>query len=234
MPLSLSRNLEWNMFNYSSENKIDLNVSVKYIGLPHLSFPGSASLIAIQQCPEYLNKVLITYISESSISVTLLITLSVSPSLSFYLLSVPYPALLYWNQIYMITKNPTAITVLFKCTYTLLNHAPLLSLNPLLLTAHIMRESNLYHPPMSYLTASATFLISPLRFSLNLNNHRVSTSAETMTASVLFVRSGASHQILTTCPAGEALSRRFVVATRQREWGNWVGRAGVFCLKGGL
>lgn len=63
------------MFNYSSENKIDLNVSVKYIGLPHPSISGSASLITIQQCPEYLNKVLITYISESSISVTLLITL---------------------------------------------------------------------------------------------------------------------------------------------------------------
>lgn len=68
------------MFNYSSENKIDLNVSVKYIGLPHLAISGSASLITIQQCPEYLNKGLITYISESSISATLLITLSVSPS----------------------------------------------------------------------------------------------------------------------------------------------------------
>lgn len=66
------------MFNYSSENKIDLNVSVKHIGLPHLSISGSLSLITIQQCPEYLNKVRITYISESSISVTLLITLSVS------------------------------------------------------------------------------------------------------------------------------------------------------------
>lgn len=83
------------MFNYSSENKIDLNVSVKYIGLPHLSVSGSPSLITIQQCPEYLNKVLITYISESSISVTLLITPSVSPSLSLHLLSVSYPALLY-------------------------------------------------------------------------------------------------------------------------------------------
>lgn len=62
------------MFNYSSENKIDLNVSVKYIGLPHLSISGSPSLIIIQQCPECLNKVLITYISEPSISVTLLIT----------------------------------------------------------------------------------------------------------------------------------------------------------------
>ena len=84
------------MFNYGSENKIDLNVSVKYIGLPHLS-PSLAlpPLITIQQRPEYLNKVLITYISESSISVTLLITPSVSLSPSLSILSVPYPTLLY-------------------------------------------------------------------------------------------------------------------------------------------
>lgn len=70
------------MFNYSSENKIDLNVSVGHIGLPYLSISGSSCLITIQQCPEYFNKVLTTYISEPSISVTLLITLSVSPSTS--------------------------------------------------------------------------------------------------------------------------------------------------------
>lgn len=79
------------MFNYTREKKITLNVSVKHIGLPHLSTSGSASLISSQQCPEYLSEVLITYISESSISVTLLITLSVSLSSSCQL----YSALLY-------------------------------------------------------------------------------------------------------------------------------------------
>lgn len=86
------------MFNYSGENKIALNVSVKYIGLPRLAISGAPSLITIQQYPEYLNKVRITYISESSMSVTQLIILSVSPSSPssfFYRLSVPYPALLY-------------------------------------------------------------------------------------------------------------------------------------------
>lgn len=50
------------MLNYTREKKITLNVSVKYIGLPHLSASGSASLITIQQCPEYLNEMLLTYI----------------------------------------------------------------------------------------------------------------------------------------------------------------------------
>lgn len=89
IPLSLSRNLEWNVFNYRGGNKIDLNVSVKYIGLPRFAVSGSPSLITVQQCPEYLNKVLITYISESSVSVTPLITLSVSPSCFLHLLSSP-------------------------------------------------------------------------------------------------------------------------------------------------
>ena len=61
------KKLEWNIFNYSYEIKIALNVSVKYSGLPRLSISGSALHITIQQCPKYLNKVLITYISESSI-----------------------------------------------------------------------------------------------------------------------------------------------------------------------
>ena len=77
------------MFNYRGGNKIDLNVSVKYIGLPRFAVSASPSLITVQQCPEYLNKVLITYISESSVSVTLLITLSVSPSRFLHLLSSP-------------------------------------------------------------------------------------------------------------------------------------------------
>lgn len=89
IPLSLSRNLAWNMFNYSGGNKIDLNVSVKYIGLPRLAVSGSPSLITVQQCPKYLNKMLITYISESSVSVMPLITLSVSPSHFLHLLSSP-------------------------------------------------------------------------------------------------------------------------------------------------
>lgn len=69
---------------------VEINGSVKYSGLV-----GCASLTTFQQCPKYLNKVLITYISESSISVIQLITLSVSSSCSHSLLSLPYPAWLY-------------------------------------------------------------------------------------------------------------------------------------------
>ncbi len=111
------------MFNYSTENKIDLNVSVKYIGLSHPSISCSPSLVTISQCPEYLNKVLITHISESSISVTLLITLSVSPSpLSTACHSLIQPCCTE-IKFYNITKNPSAISVFFKCTNSFLNNA---------------------------------------------------------------------------------------------------------------
>lgn len=100
------------MFNYSSENKIDLNVSVKYIGLLHLSISGSPSLIIIQQCPEYLNKVRITYISEPSIYVTLLITLSVSPSPFCQSLIQLGCIQIKLSSLYIITKYPIAITLI--------------------------------------------------------------------------------------------------------------------------